>query len=101
MQDVVYSYEEIKVRLIPVFQEYGVKKAILFGSYSKGTATIQSDVDIVVDSGLRGLKFVALLEAIRQALDEKEIDLLDTSHIEKGSIVEKEILETGVSIYEE
>ena len=97
----IYTREEIKRRLTPVFQRYGIKKAVLFGSYSKGTATDSSDVDIMVDSRLRGLSFVGLIEDIRESLNDKNVDLLDVSHIEKNSRVEKEIQKTGVSIYEE
>ena len=96
----IYTREEIKRRLTPVFQRYGIKKAVLFGSYSKGTATDSSDVDIMVDSGLRGLRFVGLIEDIRESLNDKDVDLLDVSHIEKNSRVEEEIQKTGVSIYE-
>ena len=48
----IYSIDELQTCLIPVFQQYGVKKAVLFGSYGKGTATASSDVDLMVDSGL-------------------------------------------------
>jgi hypothetical protein len=100
MNNMIYSFDEIKKRLFPVFQQYGVKNAILFGSYGKGTATQKSDVDLLVDSGLKGLRFVGLMEAVRKALGEKEIDLFDVSHIEKGSLIDEEIVNTGVKIYE-
>lgn len=100
MDNTIYSYEEIKNRLFPVFQQYNVNKAVLFGSYGKGTATVKSDVDLLVDSGLKGLNFVGLMEAVRNALGEKEVDMFDVSHIDKGSLIEKEIAKTGVEIYE-
>lgn len=85
--------------LYPVFEQYNVKKAILFGSVAKGTAVQTSDVDILVDSNLKGLRFIGLLEDIKRAV-KTDVDLLDISHIEKGSAVEKEIQKTGVIIYE-
>ena len=60
--DKVYTIPELKTILSPVFAEHGVKRAVLFGSYAKGVATPLSDVDLVVDSGLRGLAFFGLLE---------------------------------------
>ena len=51
----VYSIREIENILHPVFAGYGVRRAVLFGSYAKGQATPRSDIDILVDSGLRGL----------------------------------------------
>ena len=53
----LYSIEQLQAQLAPVFQKNGVRKAILFGSYAKGTAQPASDVDLWVDSGLRGLSF--------------------------------------------
>ena len=37
---------------------------------AKGTATEKSDLDLPVDSKLRGLKFVGFIEAVRQAAGE-------------------------------
>ena len=74
MNNNIYSYKENKSNLKPIFQQYGVKKAILFGSYGKGEATEKSDIDRIVDSGLKGLKFVGLMEDVRIALGEKEIE---------------------------
>lgn len=96
-----YSHARIKKCLTPVFRKYGVKRAILFGSYGKGTATEQSDVDLLVDSGLKGLRFVGLIEEVRTALDGKDVDMFDAAHIEKGSLIDSEIAETGVLLYEE
>ena len=80
----IYSQEEIIANLAPIFKQYGVKKAVLFGSYGKGNATEKSDIDLLVDSGLKGLSFVGLIEDVRIALGEKEIDMFDITHIEKG-----------------
>lgn len=89
----------LKTELFPVFASYGVKKAVLFGSVSKGTNTEKSDVDIMVDSNLKGLEFLGLLEKIKQVVG-VDVDLFDVSHIEKNSLVENEILKTGTVIYE-
>ena len=94
-----YSPTELRSQLMPIFIEYDVKRAVLFGSHAKGTADEKSDIDLLVDSGLRGLKFVSLCEDIRRIL-RREIDLIDVSHIEKNSPIEKEIASTGVVIHE-
>ncbi len=85
--------------LYPVFKKHNVEKAVLFGSVAKGTAKENSDLDILVDSNLSGLRFVGLLEELKEAAN-MEIDLFDVTHIEANSLVEKEINETGVVIYE-
>ena len=94
------SIPEIQEKLAPVFRSYGVSRATLFGSFAKGTATGRSDLDLLVDSRLRGLKFVGLMEAVRSAI-QMPVDMFDVSHIETGSRLAQEIYATGVTIYEE
>ena len=95
----VYTISQIRDALSPVFSRYGVRSAVLFGSYGKGTADEKSDIDLLVDSGLRGLRFVTLLDEVQSAV-QREVDLLDVRHIEAGSEIEREIRETGVKVYE-
>jgi predicted nucleotidyltransferase len=94
----IYDIAEIKRRLEPVFRVNGVKSAVLFGSYAKGEATENSDIDLLVDSGLRGLDFVELIEYVRDAL-QKEVDVIDRHYIDKNSRIEHEVNNTGVVIY--
>lgn len=98
--DRIMDLERIRDALSGIFCEYGVRRAVLFGSYVTGKATEESDIDLFVDSGLKGLKFVGLMEAIREALGGKKLDLIDQSHVEKGSRIEQEIMRTGIVVYE-
>jgi len=59
-----------------------------------------SDIDLLVDSPLRDLRFVGLLEDVRSTVD-KDVDLLDVSHVEDNSKVQEEIKKPGVLLYEE
>ena len=61
------SIDAIRVSLAPVFRAHDVNRVVLFGSVAKGTATDNSDLDLLVDSNLRGLRFVGLIEDIRAA----------------------------------
>lgn len=94
----LYSILEIKETLRPIFDEFKVKKAILFGSYVKGTANTRSDIDLVVETDLKGLSFYGLLGAVSDAL-RFPVDLIEKRQIEKGSEMEAEIDRTGVTIY--
>ena len=100
MCDTVYTIDDIKAVLYPVFVKHSVKKAVLFGSYVKGMANQNSDVDLLLDSGLRGLQCVGLIEDVRSALD-KEVDVFDETHIIPNSKIFSEISKDGVVIYEE
>lgn len=98
MTSKVYSVDDIRITLNPIFNTYNVEKAVLFGSYVKGLANQNSDVDLLIDSKLKGLKFIGLVEDIRSALD-KEVDVFDVSHIVPNSRISSEIAKDGVAIY--
>lgn len=93
------SVEYIRDRLAPVFSRYPIRRAVLFGSWAKGTQNTKSDVDLLVDSDLRGLRFVGFMEEVRQTLS-LPVDVFDVTHIDKNSRIEDEIRRTGVTIYE-
>ena len=98
MKQQVYTVADIKERLLPIFTKYNIKKAVLFGSYAEGMAKDNSDIDIMVDSNLRGLAFYGLLEDVVGAVG-KSVDLLDKSQIINASKIQREIETTGVVIY--
>lgn len=54
----VQTISEIVGRLIPIFDAYGIRRAVLFGSLAKGSATDKSDIELLVGSHLKGLSFV-------------------------------------------
>ena len=47
----VLTIDEIKKRIRPVCEKYNVKELFLFGSYARGEATEDSDVDFRLISG--------------------------------------------------
>jgi predicted nucleotidyltransferase len=59
--DVHLSLESLKPLIIPILKKYGIKKAGVFGSAARGAATIQSDIDILVELPAR----IGLLEFMR------------------------------------
>ena len=78
----------------------GCLKSLLFKHpRTFGMANQNSDIDLLLDSGLRGLQFVGLIEDVRSALD-KEVDVFDESHIIPNSKIFSEISKDGVVIYE-
>jgi len=96
-----YTVEELRALLFPVFLTYAVYRAVLFGSYSRGEATANSDIDIVVDSRgeLVNIGFYGLLEDLTCKLG-KPVDLLELSEIQGGSPIEMAIQREGVMLYE-
>ncbi|GAB6392589.1 MAG: putative nucleotidyltransferases [Treponematales bacterium] len=75
MQGTPYTLDEIKSRLAPAAKRYGVAKAYLFGSYARGEARPESDIDICIEEGrplslfdLSGL-YLDLEEALAHKID--------------------------------
>jgi len=97
----LYTTNEIKEILFPIFDATLVEKAILFGSYAKGNPTQGSDVDILIDSNgtIRGIDFFGVLEDVVEAL-RVPVDLIEASQVIAGGRAEREIEETGIVIYE-
>lgn len=97
----IYSINDIKKMLTEVLSNTDVEKAILFGSYAKNKPTQNSDIDILIDSKgkIKGLKFFAIIDMIREKFD-KEVDVIEMSEINRNSRIEKEIEKTGVVVYE-
>ena len=47
----MYTIDEIKKKVTPIAEEYGVKSLKLFGSYAKGQNNKDSDIDFIVNKG--------------------------------------------------
>lgn len=72
-----YTIEELRRRIAPIAQQYGVQSVSLFGSYSKGTADAGSDIDLKIEKGkLRSLfQICGFRLAVEDAL-ERSVDLV-------------------------
>lgn len=101
MTKTILSINEIKEKLAPIATKYGVNKILLFGSYSKGTANSESDLDFyIADKG----KLHSLLELSGMILDLQEcfrceIDLL-SGKIEDSDLFNN-IFREGVVVFDQ
>lgn len=98
----ILSVDLIKIKLAEVFSKYhdNIDFCYLFGSYAKGYAKDNSDVDLLISTNLKGLDFVGLSGEIKDAL-KKNIDLLRLDDVSKNQGLLKEIMKDGVKIYEQ
>ncbi|MBQ2636393.1 MAG: nucleotidyltransferase domain-containing protein [Methanobrevibacter sp.] len=79
----VYTIDEIKYIVIPIAKRYGIASISLFGSYAKGKATIDSDIDFIMDKGdLIGIKYFSLLSDLEDAFN-CNVDLITTGYSNK------------------
>ena len=95
------SIETIKNELTSLFDsEYKgkIEFCYLFGSYAKGYAKGNSDVDLCVSTSLTGLRFAGLSEAIRTVLH-KRIDLIRFNNLKNNLELVCEIMKDGIKIY--
>ena len=91
----LYTINEIKNILIPIAKKQGISSISLFGSYAKGNATSNSDIDFIIEKGdLIGINYFSLLKDLENAFDCK-IDLITSefsnkdfiNHIKKNEIL--------------
>ena len=95
----ILDLEYIKEKCDSVFSEYPVHYCVLFGSYAKGKATETSDVDLLVSSDVKGLKFYGMVEKLRTALH-KKVDVLGLEQLRDNLELTDKILKSGIRIYE-
>lgn len=94
----VLEVDDIIRKCTEVFEKNKVNYCYLFGSYAKDKATETSDVDLLISTDLKGLKFYGLVEEIRSAL-RKRVDVLDVNQLKDNMELTEEILKDGVKIY--
>lgn len=96
-----FSIDEIKSILLPVFQNAPVYRAILFGSYAKGSPTDKSDIDIVIDSRgeLLNMEFYGILEDITTLLG-KRVDLFEITELKNNTVMQSTIEQEGIVLYD-
>lgn len=74
--------QDIKNSLASVFQKYGVKKASVFGSFARGDAQENSDVDLLVSfSDTTDLFDVFSMKEEAESLLKKEVDIVSEKSI--------------------
>jgi len=93
--DKPYSIEEIKSKISVTARQYGVQKAYLFGSYARGEASLESDIDLCIEKGK--IRTLFELSGFRQDLEEmlgNQVDVVTTTSL-SGDFkdqVEKEMI---------
>ncbi len=94
------NIKEVKQKITPILDQYGVKKAFVFGSVASGTARPNSDVDILIelDEPLGLFRLAQLNYTLEDALGRK-VDLIKKNAI-KPSFKES-ILQSAKPIYEQ
>ena len=89
----IYSIDEIKRRIAPVIEKYRIPAMYLFGSYARGEAAEESDIDFLVDTAGTELTSLLRLGALYCDLEEvfgKRIDLITVQSLNQRSTMESD-----------
>lgn len=96
MNEKVYTLGEIRAIVAPIARAYGIAAMYLFGSYARGEATAQSDIDLRVEKGAVRSLFVlgGLYSDLEQCFD-KRLDIVSTQGLSPAflsRIAQEEVL---------
>lgn len=87
--------QDIRKAVSVLGAQYGAERIYLFGSYARGEAGENSDIDLRIDRGnIRGWALGGLLSDLEDQLH-KKVDLLTTGSLQKDfldSIKKEEVL---------
>lgn len=91
---------QIKQIVEKVFDNYSdeISFCYLFGSYAKGYAKDDSDIDLCISTTLKGLALVGLIEELHSFLH-KKIDVIRLYDLESNIDLINEIMKDGIKIY--
>ena len=93
----VFTVEDIQRRIIPIVMKYGINSISLFGSYAKGNANENSDLDFVIDKGdLKGLQYMSLIDDLEREFT-CHVDVVSKGSSNKNFL--NEIKEDEVLLY--
>lgn len=86
MSDSVLTFENIIDTVKPIAKKYGIEEIYLFGSYARGDATADSDLDFLVLGGsdFKLTLIFAVAEELRKSF-QKNVDVFEINEINKNS----------------
>lgn len=86
MREDVLSFEKTSEIVKPIALKYNVEAVYLFGSYARGEATADSDLDFLVFDGdtFKKTLIFALAEELREAF-EKAVDVFEIHEVNRDS----------------
>lgn len=90
---------EIENAIKSLLFKYRAEYALLFGSYARGEATEDSDVDIVVFGGknFKKTNIFAFAEELRE-ITGKKVDAFEICEINKSSSFYESVIKEGIKI---
>ena len=99
MNKQILTSEDINRFVRPIAEKYHVKEIYLFGSYARGEADENSDLDFLVFGGknFKLTMIFSLAEDLREVLN-KKVDVFEISEINQDSDFYKTIMKERVLV---
>lgn len=93
------SINEIEIKVRDLLTKYNAESALLFGSYARGEATDDSDIDIIVFGGksFNPTDIFAFAEDLRESTG-KDADVFEICEINKSSAFYDNVMREGIKI---
>ena len=95
----VYTLKQIKTIIKPIMQKYGINEVYLFGSYARGEANNNSDIDLFCEKGI-ARTFVeqqTLIDELEENLG-KKVDIVTFSS-KMNENFEKNLMEDRIKLW--
>lgn len=100
MPDHVFTVDEIQTVIREVASRYGVEKIVLFGSYARGEATLNSDIDLRIEKGqIRGLFQLSGFQLDLEERFKTHVDLITTDSLDDKFL--RRIQKEEIVLYEQ
>lgn len=84
----VYTIDDLRRIIAPIAERYGLRAVYVFGSYARGEANADSDIDLLVDLTGTNIRSLFALGSVYCDLESalgKSIDLIPVSSLEQTS----------------
>ena len=89
--------EHYQFLILPVLKKYFIKRAAIFGSFAKDSATVNSDIDLLIEADKNFTMFKMLqLEEEISGLVERKVDIVEYDAIKPS--IKNEVLASAITI---
>ncbi len=94
------TIQDIRHIAVPLFQQYGIRYAGVFGSFARGEETDKSDIDFIIKLGkpMGMFKYMQFIDGLEASLNRK-VDVVTENSINK--FIKPHIMPDIKTIYEE
>jgi len=104
----MYSLDEIAQKVSPIAKKHELAAVYVFGSYARGEATAESDIDLLIDSSTSphsGLRYFSIHTDFEHSFGKDKVDVIDMEQVtgenlsQQNMILAETVLPERVLVY--